>query len=291
MKVFVSSTTKDLGQARKKVCERLLQLDIQPVGMDFYASHPDPPKQLDHDKVKESDAFVIIVGHLYGESPSGKQKSFTELEYEAAIGSEKPVYAFLASDEFRYDPCLREDDATNKKLHAFRDRLTKEHSPRPFDNPDHLCVEVIAALAPVAKSMGKLLLPMIPAPYLAHPYPLQENFTGRLKERAMLTEWLSAEDGTPMLSLVGMGGLGKSALTWYWLHADLLQENLGFSGVLWWSFYEREASFESFLSHAVLYASAGTIDPAQRKSVVSVVEKELLTPYGLRTLSPKDKSL
>jgi hypothetical protein len=33
MKVFVSSTTKDLGDARKRVCEQLLQLGIQPEQM------------------------------------------------------------------------------------------------------------------------------------------------------------------------------------------------------------------------------------------------------------------
>ena len=66
-----------------------------------------------------------------------------------------------------------------------------------------------------------------------------------------------------MLSLVGMGGSGKSALTWFWLHEDLPQEKLHFSGVIWWSFYESEASFESFLAHALLYASGGTIDPIQ----------------------------
>lgn len=107
---------------------------------------------------------------------------------------------------------------------------------------------------------------MLPQPYLAHPYPLQENFTGRLKERAMLTEWVRAQNGPPVLSLVGMGGLGKSALTWFWLNEDLPQEKLKLSGILWWSFYEREASFESFTSHALFYASGGTIDPAQLSS-------------------------
>jgi nucleoside phosphorylase/tetratricopeptide (TPR) repeat protein len=104
-------------------------------------------------------------------------------------------------------------------------------------------------------------IPLIPQPYLAHPYPLQENFTGRLKERAMLTEWLTAQDTGPMLSLIGMGGLGKSALTWYWLNEDLPQENLNLSGIIWWSFYEQKAGFEAFLSHALAYASRGTIDP------------------------------
>ena len=266
MKVFVSSTTKDLGDARKSVCERLLQLDIQPVCMDWYTSDTKPPQQLDDARVKECDAFVIIVGHLYGQSPPGQDKSFTELEYEAAIDSGMDVYPFLASDKFPVPPSLREDDATYQKLQAFRKRLKKDHTRREFDNEDQLCTEVVAALSEHPAERGRIIIPMIPHPYLAHPYPLQENFTGRRAERSMLTEWARAKDAMPMLSLVGMGGLGKSALAWFWLHADLLQENLGFSGVLWWSFYEREASFESFLSHAVFYVSARTIAPQQLPS-------------------------
>lgn len=265
MKIFVSSTTKDLGKARKKVCERLLQLDIQPVSMDWYKSDPRSPQKLDDEMVQSCDAFIIIVGHLYGESPKGKRKSFTELEYDAAVAAhqEDHIYTFLASDDYPVSSSLREDDETNKKLLAFRERLTRDHAPRYFDNEDQLCTEVIVALASVAKSLGKMLLPKLPTPYIAHPYALQENFTGRRTERALLTDWIGNAWGKPMLSLVGMGGLGKSALSWYWLHEDVLQNNIKLSGVIWWSFYEPEATFESFITHALFYASDGTITAEQ----------------------------
>jgi hypothetical protein len=44
-------------------------------------------------------------------------------------------------------------------------------------------------------------IPLPPTPYFAHPYPLQEHFTGRIRERQMLTKWLS-RDKRPVLSLV-----------------------------------------------------------------------------------------
>ena len=263
MKVFVSSTTKDLGDARKRVCEQLLQLDMQPVSMDWYTADGKPPRQLDQEKVDSCDAFVIMVGHLYGSCPDGEQKSFTELEYEAALASGKDVFPFLASEKFPVSASFREDDATHAKLQAFRECLGRDHAPRYFDSVDHLCAEVAAAVPRPTERAGRITVPKLPQPYLAHPYPIQENFTGRRAERAMLTEWVRAPDSRPMLSLVGMGGTGKSALTWYWLHEDLPHENLKFSGVIWWSFYEAEASFASFLSHALLYASGGTTDPTQ----------------------------
>jgi tetratricopeptide (TPR) repeat protein len=266
MKVFVSSTTKDLGEARKKVCDRLVQLENLPVSMDWYTSDGKTPKKLDEAKVKGCEALLIIVGHLYGSCPEGEEKSFTELEYEAAVASGKPIHPFIASNKFLISPDLQEDDATRQKLKAFRERLEKDHSPRYFDSEEQLCTEVVAALPKAVEQKGRISVPKLPQAYLAHPYPLQENFTGRLKERGMLTDWVRGQDSKPMLSLVGMGGLGKSALTWYWLHEDLPQEKIKLSGVIWWSFYEREASFESFLSHALLYASGGTINPAQIQS-------------------------
>jgi hypothetical protein len=129
VKVFVSSTTKDLGDARKRVCERLLQLDIQPITMDYYTSDDRPPKKLDDAKVKDCDAFIIVVGHLYGSCPADDDKSFTELEYEAALGSGKTIYPFLASNKFLLPPDLQETDATRKKLQTFRKRLEQDHTP------------------------------------------------------------------------------------------------------------------------------------------------------------------
>ena len=128
-----------------------------------------------------------------------------------------------------------------------------------------------------------------PGPCLAHPYPLQENFTGRVRERQMLSEWFTS-DQRPVLALVAMGGMGKSALAWAWLMRDVLDlplsgltddsstalEPLRLSeserpaGVLWWSFYEADANFDAFLDRALTYASDGGLDPT---AIPSAYEK------------------
>ncbi len=111
-----------------------------------------------------------------------------------------------------------------------------------------------------------------PEPDLVHPYPLQPNFTGRIAERKWLTEWFTA-DSHPVCVVEAIGGMGKSALAWYWLHADVLgkppagyskadQENLRVpqdrrpEGVLFWSFYEKDSHFGAFLDRAVGYVGA-----------------------------------
>src|SRR5205823_14814869 len=97
-------------------------------------------------------------------------------------------------------------------------------------------------------------------PNLVHPYPLQANFTGRVKEREELTAWL-VDDEQPIYELVAIGGMGKSALTWVWLKKDVLAStDTRLDGVMWWSFYEGESSFAKFIDEALKYVSGVSID-------------------------------
>jgi tetratricopeptide (TPR) repeat protein len=93
---------------------------------------------------------------------------------------------------------------------------------------------------------------------LAHPYPMPPNFTGRVAERAMLDDWLNADASHPLLVLRALGGFGKSALAWQWLLHDV--DPVLWPRVVWWSFYEGDASFDSFLERSIEYLRAG--DPA-----------------------------
>ena len=110
---------------------------------------------------------------------------------------------------------------------------------------------------------------------------MQENFTGRVRERAMLTQWLIGDE-RPVLTLTAIGGMGKSALAWAWLQRDVLglplpglsdESSKGESsarvpeanrpdGALWWSFYTTESRFSAFLDRALPYVSNGNIDPS-----------------------------
>ena len=128
-------------------------------------------------------------------------------------------------------------------------------------------------------------IPKPPEPYFAHRYPMQENFTGRVREREMLTQWLVG-DQRPVFTLTAIGGMGKSALAWAWLQRDVLGLPLpGLSnepadgvpttrvpeanrpdGALWWSFYTPESRFSAFLDRALAYVSSGDIDPSSISS-------------------------
>lgn len=86
--------------------------------------------------------------------------------------------------------------------------------------------------------------------HLAHPYPMQPNFTGRMSERRLLSEWLG-NPHHPLLVLRALGGFGKSALTWQWLTHDI--DPRTWPRLVFWSFYEGDASFERFLRATLDY--------------------------------------
>ena len=74
----------------------------------------------------------------------------------------------------------------------------------------------------------------------------------------MLSGWLAgggplrANDGEhPLLLLRALGGFGKSALAWHWLHHDV--DAARWPRAVWWSFYEGDNQFDSFLRETLTY--------------------------------------
>jgi hypothetical protein len=52
-----------------------------------------------------------------------------------------------------------------------------------------------------------------------------------------------------MLALIAMGGMGKTALVWHWLTEDINGSDEQPRKILWWSFYDSEAGFDSIARH------------------------------------------
>lgn len=133
--------------------------------------------------------------------------------------------------------------------------------------------------------------PARPGWYLAHPYPMPPNFTGRVAERQMLSAWLDADATHPLLSLRALGGFGKSALVWHWLTHDV--DPARWPRVVWWSFYEGDASFDHFLAEALHYLSGGKFDVTKisGKAAVLSLLQSLQEPGTLLVLDGFERVL
>lgn len=246
MRLFVSSTYVDLKEYRDKAWKAIEESGNEFVGMETFQSHTHEPTEFCPERVEECDALVLIVAYRYGNIPDGQTISITQLEYEHALRNKIPVRIYLTDPEHPWQPKLM--DENREAIDRFRNLLLKKHTCSYFTTPEKLYEKL------------KLDIKKFPLrPYIAHPYALQENFTGRKQERDMLTDWLKREPH-PMLSLIAIGGMGKTALAWYWLMEDIVGSEEQPRKILWWSFYDRESSFERYLKKAIEYFSDGEVD-------------------------------
>ena len=109
-KVFVSSTTADLGSYRRAASDAL-SMDNRciPVLQNYFgADHRPLPDQI-REKIANCDAVICLVGPRYGEEPlplptETPRRSYTQLEYEFAVGLKKPIFLFVAPPECPLDP-------------------------------------------------------------------------------------------------------------------------------------------------------------------------------------------
>ena len=84
--------------------------------------------------------------------------------------------------------------------------------------------------------------------FYGHRYGDIENFTGRTAELKTLDDWLG-NDKESLLMIRAFGGFGKSVLAWQWFNNRV--DKAKWQTAVWWSFYEKESGFESFLAETL----------------------------------------
>lgn len=109
---------------------------------------------------------------------------------------------------------------------------------------DHATINYHAAGAPDTRHPS----PVTPKGwFFGHRYGDLATFTGRVEELKMLDDWL-ANDDEALFMIRALGGFGKSALAWTWFNRVDREK---WQTAIWWSFYEKESGFESFLSETL----------------------------------------
>jgi tetratricopeptide (TPR) repeat protein len=113
------------------------------------------------------------------------------------------------------------------------------------------------------------LKPETPKWFFGHRYGDLESFTGRVDELKLLDEWLANETES-LLIFNAFGGFGKSALTWHWLNNHV--DKTIWSTAIWWSFYEKESGFDSFLAEALTHLGIETKERSSRQQVNDLLD-------------------
>jgi len=149
--VFVSSTYRDLLDARQEVMQALLELDCIPAGMELFPAADDDQWTLIKRVIDDCDYYIVIIGGRYG-SIGPDDKSFTQLEYEYAIEQGKPVIAFLHKEPGKLpsDDCEKDPDKV-AKLEEFRE-LAEQKMVRYWNSPADLGSAVSRSLIKLIKT-------------------------------------------------------------------------------------------------------------------------------------------
>lgn len=150
--VFVSSTFKDLVEARELVIQGLLEADCLPAGMEMFPASDSEKWDLIKGVIDDSDYYLLIIGGRYGSVDEVDNLSYTEKEYDYAVSQNKPVLAFLHKDPGSIQARHTDGDpAKADQLEAFRTKV-QEKMVKLWSDPKELPGYVAQALIKIRKS-------------------------------------------------------------------------------------------------------------------------------------------
>lgn len=270
-RVFLSSTTLDLAPFREVVRHVCQRLGADVVAMEEFGPDPRMATEVCRQKVNDSDLFLGLYAHRYGYAPDGfGGRSITELEYEWAIERRPspPLLLFVVGDEFPWPPKWIDRGQSAERLQDFIARLRASHMTGTLTTPDQLREDLFVYLPEFLHQASADITPRLPPlpsppePFVAHQYTLLQTarVVGREQQLRRLDAWLGDPGAAQLLSLVALGGMGKSALAWKWFHERAPQMMAQLGGRLWWSFYEADAGFDRFVVYALAYCSRQPVD-------------------------------
>jgi tetratricopeptide (TPR) repeat protein len=244
--VFVSATTSDLGDYRRRTSDILQGAGIFPVVQDYFGSDFRTIEEMLLDKILSSDAVICLIGHVFGAAPNSdgilSDRSYTQIEFDLANRYEKPIYIFIADDNLAKDKeAIESEELQSKQKEYRRTILTDTRKYQQFASLNELELLIHGLIQPILTNAGRRSFKYLDPP----PMPL--CFVGRTDETDQLNA--AIDKRTPsVIALLGMGGQGKTTLLAHVLRG---RTSLPFSGGVWVSAEQGGFSFSEFLDRAL----------------------------------------
>ncbi len=208
LRVFVSSTLRELATERRAVRAAIEQLHLAPVMFELGA-RPHPPRELYRAYLAQSDIFVGLYGERYGWVAPGEEISGLEDEYR------------LAPPELPKLVYFKEGGTREPRLAELIDRIRSDDrvSYAYFTDADQLAELVRGDLATLLAERFTLVTDAReagpgPPPSMDGATPVPAALTaiiGRDRELDAVTGLL-ADDDVRLVTITGAGGIGKSRL-------------------------------------------------------------------------------
>lgn len=123
-RIFISSTYVDMIPYREAIQTAITNCDAIAYGMERFVPAPIRPIDRCYEELANSQIYVLLLGHRYGEIDSESGKSYTELEYDKAKEMGLPILVFLLDTErVGMMAKFRESDAQYNALLRFKSEL------------------------------------------------------------------------------------------------------------------------------------------------------------------------
>jgi hypothetical protein len=171
VKIYVSATYGDLQKHREAVSVVLRRMGHQVIGMEEYVAEGVRPLHRCLEDVRNSNAYVGILGWRYGHIPASTgaqdvllpegsslgETSITEFEFRQAVQCKKSVLMFLLDPEAEW-PSTQFDAVSGEGDHGaaiarFRQEIGERYMVSYFRSPEELASFVSAAVYRVEMDM------------------------------------------------------------------------------------------------------------------------------------------
>jgi len=225
VRIFISSTFKDLQPERQAAIDSLRRSDIVPWGMELFVSESSTPLEVALRDLRLSDAVVLIIGFKAGSLiPESADLTYTAAEFRSARELDKPIWVFIRTEGGTWRNA-ETAEPLKTALEGFKRAVLDAHlTPAYFDNPDRLQVELLLALQrwnSAGRPGARLTFTTVEeffAPYRPAERKLFD-FEQTLQGRSDEIQALNTFHANPELMvgvLTGRGGIGKSKLLHDW---------------------------------------------------------------------------
>jgi len=164
--VFISSTFRDLQEARNQAHRGVLDARHMPIGLEYFSPQAKSDLEVIKREIQGSQVYILILGWRYGEIPHGNTRSYTELEYATARDAKCQILIWVLDwrDVERQRRRLKDSDPGDRreirnrgKLERFRREIrkgTRFYKEWSLGSPEEIRVGVVKSLKDIATEQG-----------------------------------------------------------------------------------------------------------------------------------------
>ncbi|UTW62208.1 DUF4062 domain-containing protein [bacterium SCSIO 12741] len=136
--VFISSTFVDLEDERREIWKSLEKFNVIVKGMERFGARPEDSLSTCLNEVEQSDIYIGIIGVRFGSIDGKSNKSYTQLEYEKALATNKIILVYLMDTKTAKVVADHIDIDNQEKLKIFKEKLRENHTVDFFKDSSDL---------------------------------------------------------------------------------------------------------------------------------------------------------